>query len=164
MRKSRSNRPSSFLWRGPSAGAATLLATLALLLCAVIPAAATGTLVCTIDDRNLSFELFASTSLDYGNIVQVHHGSLRLKPGRYVNKAAEFAVDRDSIYMQWTFGDDLRFAIRIGDPDSKREIILAVVTVRNERAQKYLGRYVLEINSGGPANVVKGRIKSCDGE
>jgi hypothetical protein len=164
MRNSRSNRAPSRLWRWQSTGMPVLLAALTLLPFAVLPAAATGTLVCTIEDRNLSFELFASTSLDDGNIVQVHQGSLKLKPGQVVEKGIGFAFNQDNIYQQWTFADDLRFAIRFADPDNKREIVLAVITVRNDSTAKYLGRYVLDIRGGGPNNVVKGRIKSCDGE
>ncbi len=43
-----------------------LLVALILLGAGSDPAAATGTLYCTIDDGNLSFEVLGNTSTDYG--------------------------------------------------------------------------------------------------
>ncbi len=72
------------------------------------PAAATGTLYCTIDDRNLSFEILGNTSMDYGTIVGVQRGRLTLKPGGSVKGAAEFAVSRDNSFQQRDFANDLQ--------------------------------------------------------
>ncbi len=139
------------------------LALLAVLPAAAIPAAATGTLYCTIDDRNLRFDLLGNTSIDGGTIVAVHHANLALKPGRYVKGAAEFAVGKDNIVQQWDFADDLRFAIRLDDPGNSRSIVLAVITVRDEKLEKYVGRYVLRLAGAGTTKVLKGRV-SCDGD
>jgi hypothetical protein len=128
------------------------------------PAAATGTLFCTINDRNVSFELLGNTRTDYGTIVQVQKGSLKLKPGRYVKAAAAFDVAQDDIILQWSFDRDLRFAIHVDDPDRNGSIFLAIIAVRNERLEKYLGRYVLQFVGANATRVVKGRIKSCEGE
>jgi hypothetical protein len=128
------------------------------------PAAATGTLFCTIDDRNVSFELLGSTRSDYGTIVQVQKGSLKLKRGRYVKQATAFDVAEDNIILQWSFDRDLRFAVHVDDPDRNGSIFLAIIAVRNERLDKYLGRYVLQFVGAHAPKVVKGRIKSCEGE
>lgn len=139
------------------------LVLLAVLPAAAIPAAATGTLYCTIDDRNLRFDLLGNTSIDYGTIVAVHHASVMLKPGRYVKAAAEFAVSKDNIFQQWDFENDLRFAIRLDDPDNARSTVLAIITVRDEKLEKYIGRYVLQLVGGGATKVLNGRV-SCDGD
>jgi hypothetical protein len=128
------------------------------------PAAATGTLFCTIDDRNVSFELLGSTRSDYGTIVQVQKGSLKLKPGRYVKQAAAFDVAEDNIILQWSFDRDLRFAVHVNDPDRHGSIFLAIIAARDERLEKYLGRYVLQFVGAHAPKVVKGRIKGCEGE
>src|SRR5271169_2392402 len=77
-----------------------------------LPAAATGTLFCTIDDQNLKFELLGNTRTEDGTIIDVHQGSLTLKPGRAAAKVATYGVAKDNIFMQWTLDRDLRFAIR----------------------------------------------------
>jgi hypothetical protein len=128
------------------------------------PATATGTLYCTIDDRHLSFELLGHTRTDYGTIVQVQKGSLKLKPGRYVKQPATFDIGQDNIILQWSFDLDLRFAIQVDDPDREGSVILAIMAVRNERLEKYLGRYVLQFLGAKGTKVEEGRIKSCEGE
>ncbi len=76
------------------------LVALAVLLAGTVLAAATGTLYCTIDDRNLTFDLHGNTSTDYGTIIGVQHGRLQLKPGRSVKTAAEFAVSKDNTVLK----------------------------------------------------------------
>jgi hypothetical protein len=128
------------------------------------PVAATGTLFCSIDDRYLTFELLGSTRTDYGTIVQVQKGSLKLKPGRYVKQPAAFDVAQDNIILQWSFDRDLRFAVHVDDPDRDGSIFLAIIAARNEKLEKYLGRYVLQFVGAHASKVLKGRIKSCEGE
>ncbi len=113
---------------------------LAALAAPAIPAAATGTLYCTADDRNLRFELLGNTSIDDGTMVAVHHASLKLKPGPDLQAAAEFAVGKDDIFQEWDFANDLRFAIRLDDARNNRKIVLAVMTVRDDKREKYVGR------------------------
>ena len=149
--------------RSSRIGAFVALALAAALLMAP-PAAATGTLFCTIDDRNLSFALLGNTRTDYGTIVQVQKGSLNLKPGRYVKQAAAFDIAEDNIILQWSFDRDLRFAVHVDDPDRGGSIFLAIIAERNERLEKYLGRYVLQFVGANGTKVVKGRIKSCEGD
>jgi hypothetical protein len=130
----------------------------------VPPAAATGTLYCTIDDRYLGFELLGNTRSDDGTIVQVQHGSLRLKPGRYARQAAAFDIAQDNIVLQWSFDRDLRFAVHVTDPERHQSIYLAIIAQRDERRGKYLGRYVLQFIGARGARVVRGRIKGCEGD
>ncbi len=127
------------------------------------PAVATGTLYCTIDDRNLSFDVLGNTGMDYGTIVGVQRGRLRLKPGRYVKNAAEFTVGKDNIFQQWDFANDLRFAIRLDDPDNARSIILAIITMRDEKLEKYVGRYVLQFVSAAATKTLTDRAR-CEGD
>jgi len=131
-----------------------------------LPAAATGTIFCSIEDRNLSFELAGDTSVEYGTIIAVHTGSLRLKPGRYAKSGTDFAVTKDSIFLQWSFDRDLRFAIHVDDPDNERTIILAIIAERDDRLEvdNYRGRYVLQFVGKNRTDVVNGRIKSCQGD
>jgi hypothetical protein len=129
-----------------------------------LPAAATGTLFCSIDDRNVSFELLGNTRTDYGTIVQVQKGTLKLKPSGSVKAAAAFDIAQDNIILQWSFDRDLRFAVHVDDPDRNGSIFLAIIAVRNEKLEKYLGRYVLQFVGPNATRVVKGRIKSCDGD
>ena len=139
----------------------------AMLAAAVIsapPAAATGTLFCSIDDQNVSFELLGSTRLPDGTIVEVHKGQLTLKTTPGVAKALSFPLTKDDIIMQWTLDRDLRFAIRVDDPDNARSIVLAIIAVRNEKLEKYLGRYEVEFAGGKPAKALSGKIKSCEGD
>jgi hypothetical protein len=65
--------------------------------------------------------------------------------------------------MQWDFDSDLRFAIRIEDPDRSREIVLAIIAARNEKLEKYLGRYVLQLVGGNKTERLEGPI-SCEGD
>ena len=134
-----------------------------MLLSATLQAAATGTLFCTIDDRNLSFNLLGHTSIEHGAILDVHDGSLKLKAARSVGKEIEFPVSMENIFMQWDFDSDLRFAIRIEDPDRSREIVLAIIAARNEKLEKYLGRYVLQLVGGNKTERLEGPI-SCEGD
>jgi hypothetical protein len=134
------------------------LALLAILPAVPNPASATGTLYCIIDDRNLSFDLSGNTSIDDGTIVEVHHAALKLKPVRLVKTAAEFAVRKDDIFHQWDFDNELRFAVRLNDPGQARSIVLAIVTVHDERLEKYVGHYVLKLAGAGTTKSVKGRV------
>jgi hypothetical protein len=128
------------------------------------PAAATGTLFCSIDDQNVRFELLGSTRIPDGTIVEVHKGSLTLKTSPGVTKAPSFPITKDDIMMQWTLDRDLRFAIRVDDPDNARSIVLAIIAVRNEKLEKYLGRYELQFAGAKPAKALSGKIKNCEGD
>jgi hypothetical protein len=136
-------------------------ALLAILPAVPNPAFATGTLYCVIDDRNLSFDLSGNTSIDDGTIVEVHHAALKLKPGRLVKAAAKFTVRKDDIFQQWDFDNELRFSVRLNHPGKARSIVLAMV--RDERLEKYVGRYVLKLTDAGATKVVKDRV-SCEGD
>ena len=81
-----------------------------------------------------------------------------------MKQAAAFDVAEDNIILQWSFDRDLRFAVHVDDPDRDGSIFLAIIAARNEKLEKYLGRYVLQFVGANATKVVKGRIKSCEGE
>jgi hypothetical protein len=164
LRQRRPAHARSGRWNRLPSWAHKWLIGLALLSSPAAPAAADGTLSCTIDDRNLSLELLAITRIDQGFVVEMRSGSLKLKPGRYAKSAMDFTVTQDNVFLQWSFDRDLRFAMHFDDPDDNQTIVLAILAARDERVEKYLGRYVLQFVGANKTKVLEGKIKSCDGD
>jgi hypothetical protein len=115
--------------RHSTAGTRWLMA-LVFLAITALPAAATGTLFCTIDDRHVSFELLGNTRTDYGTIVAVQRGTLKLKGGRFAKGNADFPVTKDDIILQWSFDRDLRFAVHVDDLERGESIFLAIIATQ----------------------------------
>ncbi len=72
-------------------------------------------------------------------------------------------MSKDNIFQQWDFANDLRFAIRLYDPDNARSIILAIITTRDEKHERYVGRYVLQLASASGTKALTGRAR-CEGD
>ena len=152
--------------RRPSAGPWAILRgtlLLVMLLQSVAPAVATGTLFCTIDDRNVSFELLGNTRIEDGAIVAVHRGRLILKPSRYVKRTAVFAITKQDIVEQRNFGDDLSFAVHAADAGGGRSIVLAIVATRDAGVEKYVGSHVLRLVRPSVTRRLKGAT-TCEGD
>ena len=136
------------------------------LVLAAVPASATGDLICSIDNSNLGFALFAATNREHGTIVNVAEGSLRLKSKTLLKVAPGFAgelkVDRENIIQQWFLEGELRLAVNIDNEHG--ELLLAIVGQLNRKLERYAGRYVLKVSSAGDTRTVKGQIRSCSGE
>lgn len=119
---------------------------------------ATGNLDCAIDDRHVSFELFALTG-GVGGIVQVNQGSIEIKIGEDRALRAKRPIDLKSIEQQWIYGKELR--IRFGIANDKDEPIASLILIGTYNADKdsYAGQYVLSVPQSGEEKQFKGRMK-----
>lgn len=121
-------------------------------------ASATGNLDCSINDKQLNFELFALTG-GTGGIVQVNQGSIEIKVGDDTTLRSRRAIEQKHIEHQWIYGNELR--LRIAIPDTKGEPAgsLILIGVYKSADDSYAGRYVLSLDQAGGEKVFKGRMK-----
>ena len=123
---------------------------------------ATANVSCLIDDRNVRFELEAIAG-SAGPIVQVHRGTLRIKPVSAATASPpEIAFKREHIIQQWALGDELRLQIEITDDASGQTVNLVISGRLDKKQDKYFGRYVLRISRAGTSMKLHGRIKECE--
>lgn len=135
-----------------------------LLLLGVVPAAATATLTCEAEDRNLAFNLMGSVGQSTAAVVQMNAGSIKLKavPGRY--DAIEFEVGPSGLIQQWLFQRELRIGIQSAEKNDI-SIYLAIVARQiksGDSGDRYQGRYLLKVM--GPKGTLErnGRINGCE--
>src|SRR5262245_5061989 len=122
----------------------------------------TGDLSCTIDDANLAFTMFASTSRDHGTIVSVAEGSLTLKASALARMGREFKVEHEHIIQQWFLQRELRIAVNVENDNGS--LLLAITGQGNRTQERYSGRYSLKLSfPDGSTRSATGRIKGCDG-
>lgn len=131
------------------------------LLCLSIAAqsaSATGNLDCSIDDKQLNFELFALTG-GTGAIVQVNQASIAVKAGGDKALRDSRPIEQKHIEEQWIYGNELR--LRISIPDAKGEPVGSLVLIGSSKSgeESYAGRYVLSLDQAGGEKVFKGRMK-----
>lgn len=119
---------------------------------------ATGNLDCVIDDRQVSFELFALTG-GAGGIVQVNQGSIEIKVGDDKSLRSKRTIELKHIELQWIYGKELR--IRFGIANDKDEPIASLILIGAYNADKdsYAGQYVLSVPQAGEEKQFKGRMK-----
>lgn len=119
---------------------------------------ATGNLDCAIDDRQVSFELFALTG-GVGGIVQVNQGSIEIKIGDDKSLRSKRTIELKHIEQQWIYGKELR--IRFGIANDKDEPIASLILIGAYNADKdsYAGQYVLSVPQSGEEKQFKGRMK-----
>ena len=123
---------------------------------------ATANVSCLIDYRNVRFEL-AAIAGSTGPIIQVHSGTLRIKPAPDAMAASpESAFKREHIIQQWMLGDELRLQIEIADEASGQNVNLVIFGRLDQKQDKYFGRYVLRISRAGASRELHGRIKQCE--
>lgn len=121
-------------------------------------ASATGNLDCSIDDRQLNFEIFALTG-GTGGIVQVNQGSIEIKVGDDKVLRSRRAIEQKHIEYQWIYGNELR--LRIVVPDAKGESAGSLILIGAYKSadDSYAGRYVLSLDQAGGEKVFKGKMK-----
>ena len=119
---------------------------------------ATGNLDCAINDKQVSFELFALTG-GTGGIVQVNQGSIEIKVGDDKALRAKRVIELKHIEQQWIYGKELR--LRFGIADEKDEPIAGLILIGAYNADKdsYAGHYVLSVPQGGEEKQFKGKMK-----
>lgn len=119
---------------------------------------ATGNLDCAINDKQVSFELFALTGGN-GGIVQVNQGSIEIKVGDDRALRSKRAIELKHIEQQWIYGKELR--IRFGIADEKNEPVASLILIGAYSADKdsYAGQYVLSVPQAGEEKQFKGKMK-----
>ena len=119
---------------------------------------ATGNLDCAINDKHVSFELFALTG-GSGGIVQVTQGSIEIKVGDDKALRAKRAIELKHIEQQWIYGKELR--LRFGIADEKDEPVASLILIGAYNADKdsYSGQYVLSVPQAGSEKQFKGKMK-----
>ncbi len=130
---------------------------------AAVPAAATASLTCDADDRNLSFELLGNIGSGPGAAIQLTGGSIRLKGRRGQFDAAEFKIEPASLAGQWSFARELRIGIVPEDAGKigVHLVILAERTRGGDGLDRYRGEYAARVTHPGGETQLKGRIKDC---
>lgn len=139
-----------------------------------VPAAAsaTGSLGCTIDDRNLdlTFEAIFSYS-DIGGLFQIR-GELESKDKRTYKTLRKFALDGSEVKQQWFRGNDLKLMVyreTEGDGVPHASIKLIIEAIRPpEDDVAYSGKYALTIEpavEGGESQAftVEGKVECSAG-
>lgn len=136
----------------------TLMVVLLGLPLAVQSTFATGNLDCAIDDKQVSFELFALTG-GAGGIVQVNQGSIEIKVGDDKALRSKRTIKLENIEQQWIYGKELR--VRFGITDEKGEPAASLILIGTYNADKdsYAGQYVLTVPQSGSEKQFKGKMK-----
>ena len=132
-------------------------------LAAAGPAAATASLTCEADDRNLSFDLLGNIGSGDGDSIQLIEGRIKLRSVRGKFDAREFRISPKHLSGQWSFGKELRIGI---SPESVDEVsvFLAIIARANggdSDLNRYRGEYVLKVQGPKGESVLKGRLKDC---
>jgi hypothetical protein len=136
---------------------------LGLLALASNPAAATASLTCTIDDRNLSLELLGNMGRGHGAVIQLIEGEIKLRGVRGKFDAAAFKIEPASLSGQWSFGRELRIGIMPKDAD-KVSIFLAIIAERTKAGEdldRYRGSYAAQVSYPGGEMQLRGKLKDC---
>lgn len=116
---------------------------------------ATGNLDCAINDKQVSFELFALTGGN-GGIVQVNQGSIEIKVG---DDTAKRAIELKHIEQQWIYGKELRIRFSISDEKNEPVASLILIGAYNADKDSYAGQYVLSVPQTGEEKQFKGKMK-----
>ncbi len=132
-------------------------------LAAAGPAAATASLTCEADDRNLSFDLLGNIGSGDGGSIQLIEGRIKLRSVRGKFDAREFRISPKHLSGQWSFGKELRIGI---SPESADEVsvFLAIIARANSGdsdLSRYRGEYVLKVQGPKGESVLRGRLKDC---
>ena len=132
-------------------------------LAAAGPAAATASLTCEADDRNLSFDLLGNIGSGDGGSIQLIEGRIKLRSVRGKFDAREFRISPKHLSGQWSFGKELRIGI---SPESADEVsvFLAIIARANSAdsdLNRYRGEYVLKVQGPKGESVLRGRLKDC---
>ena len=127
------------------------------------PAAATASLTCTVEDRNLKAELIGNIGSDNGAGVQITAGEIVLKPVRGKYDAMTLPLEAGTVAQFWTLDDELRIGLHLPDKNDTSgylAILTRLVKGPGDIA-RYDGRYVLRTNGPKGPHELKGRAK-CD--
>jgi hypothetical protein len=132
-------------------------------LAAAGPAAATASLTCEADDRNLSFDLLGNIGSGDGGSIQLIEGRIKLRSVRGKFDAREFRISPKHLSGQWSFGKELRIGI---SPESVNEVsvFLAIIARANSGdsdLSRYRREYVLKVQGPKGESVLRGRLKDC---
>ncbi|WP_024576880.1 MULTISPECIES: hypothetical protein [unclassified Afipia] len=119
---------------------------------------ATGNLDCAINDKQLSFELFALTG-GAGGIVQINQASIEIKVGDDKALWSRRTLELKNIEQQWIYGKELR--VRFGIPAAKDEPVASLILIGTYKADddSYSGQYVLSLPQSGSEKHFKGKMK-----
>ncbi len=133
-----------------------------LTLLTLLPAAATATLTCEADDRQVAFSLQGNVGRDIA-VLQVTSGSITVKQTR---ERAEITASpaTPQLVQQWAFEKELRIGIQATAPNDI-SLYLAIVAQRTksgDEGDRYAGRYVLKVSDARGTFELKGRIKDCE--
>jgi hypothetical protein len=109
-------------------------------------ASATGNLDCSIDDKQLNFELSALTG-GTGAIVQVNQGSIEIRGDDDKALRSRHAIEQKHIEQQWIYGNELRLRIVIADARGEPAGSLILIGAYKPADDSYAGRYVLSLQS-----------------
>jgi hypothetical protein len=134
------------------------------------PAAASGTLTCTIADRNLGFEMRGVVGHGSGEPLVSFEGTLALALKGLPAGLRKLTLVRSDVPQFWLKDRELKlrvYAETAKDPHGSVELILETMHKGGGDAPTFEGRYTLHIESmegaqGGEARVTKagGRV-SC---
>lgn len=119
---------------------------------------ATGNLDCAINDKQVSFELFALTG-GAGGIVQINQGSIEIKVGDDKVLRAKRAIELKHIEQQWIYGKELRLRFNIADDKEEPLASLILIGAYNADKDSYAGQYVLSVPQAGSEKQFKGKMK-----
>ncbi|MDB5556285.1 MAG: hypothetical protein JWL86_6269 [Rhizobium sp.] len=141
----------------------------AVIACAPATASATGSLACSIDDKNVSFTFESIFSYsDIGGLFQIR-GEIQSKDKRTYKSLPKFTRDGSELKQQWFRGNDIKLMIyreTTGDGVPFASVKLIVeATKPPEEEFEYEGKYALTIEpavEGGESQAltVEGKI-SC---
>lgn len=134
-----------------------------LLALTTLPAAATASLTCDANDRNVEFSLLGNVGQSIGANLQLTNGSIKLKAVRGKNDEIEFDLEGAHLVQQWVFEKELRIGVMTAEKNDVT-LYLAIVAQQvksNDEGDRYQGRYVLKVQSPKGTSDLKGRIKDC---
>jgi hypothetical protein len=127
-----------------------------------VPALASATVTCDIDDKFVTFQMQAIAGRT-GPITQVQVGTITIKPAAKVNlMSPQLSFDHTHIVQQWSLDSDMRLQIEIGDAAAKQNVNLVILARLDAKTEKYYGRYILKITRAGETKQLNGRIKDCE--
>ncbi|MEP9352875.1 hypothetical protein ABLE93_04665 [Xanthobacter sp. KR7-65] len=121
------------------------------LLLAASPAAATGTLTCSIDDKRVAFEAQTAFSHGFGAGFNGFQARLELKGKDAPAGFAPLELNAEALVHHWFHGKDVRlhlFHAPSGGPDGEVELVLQARATGGEE-DGYAGRYVLTVSAPG---------------
>jgi hypothetical protein len=136
---------------------------LAAVLVAMTPAAATGTLVCEIDDKSVELSVTATLGgLRRGTVVNLG-GNLDVKLRKVPTELQKIELTKDDFSQAWIHGRVIKLQVYREKTEKPGAFVLVTIETNRVKEGEYRGRYLLETDVADADNAFGSKPRKVRG-